>query len=177
MRPLETKLLQLANRTDERITYVIENEQRVDRDILIEHIGQRGVVHRITETSRVQDMMHSIMELPFAACYCIDMRHAMNDNKHGAYLYEAIENVKKGWMYDMQPPYRSIFFDRPQIVVFSNHFPDIDRMLLHRWDIYRTEIPESGKADSVDLVRIPPERLKLEACVHLLEIEERERAY
>lgn len=51
-------------------------------------------------------------------------------------LYCAIEQVKKGKVYDLRYHYKCWWFDSPQIWVFSNHLPDPSLLSQDRWNIW-----------------------------------------
>lgn len=65
----------------------------------------------------------------------IDLPRGMDQSKlYG--IYSAIEQIKKGKLYDRRYKYRKWWIDSPQIWVFSNHPPDIHRLSAERWKIW-----------------------------------------
>lgn len=65
----------------------------------------------------------------------LDLPRAM-DKERLFGMYQAIEQVKKGKLYDMRYKYRDWWIDSPTIWVFSNHKPDLSVLSADRWKIY-----------------------------------------
>ena len=66
---------------------------------------------------------------------CLDLPRAMaKDRLYG--LYTAIEQIKKGKLYDFRYSYKEWWIDSPQIWVFSNFLPDLDMLSADRWKIW-----------------------------------------
>lgn len=51
-------------------------------------------------------------------------------------LYSAIEQIKKGKLYDCRYKYKSWWIDSPRCWVFSNHLPDTNLLSSDRWNIW-----------------------------------------
>lgn len=65
----------------------------------------------------------------------IDLPRAMDKTRlHG--IYSAVEQIKKGKLYDLRYHYKSYWIDSPQIWVFSNTRPDLEMLSADRWKIY-----------------------------------------
>lgn len=69
-------------------------------------------------------------------CVFVDMPRAMDKKRLGS-LYSAIEQLKKGKVYDMRYKYRFWWFDSPQIWVFGNIEPDLSLMSRDRWRLWQ----------------------------------------
>lgn len=65
----------------------------------------------------------------------IDLPRAMNKDRLNG-IYTAIEQIKKGKLYDLRYTYKVHWIDSPQIWVFSNIEPDLDLLSLDRWKIW-----------------------------------------
>lgn len=66
----------------------------------------------------------------------IDMPRALRkDQLYG--MYSAIEQIKKGKLYDMRYHYKSWWIDSPAVWVFSNTLPDMEYLSLDRWKIWQ----------------------------------------
>lgn len=85
--------------------------------------------------------------IALACCICMDrnirdpklmffdMPRAMSkDRLYG--IYTAIEQIKKGKLYDVRYHYKYYWIDSPQIWVFSNHLPDETLLSNDRWVIW-----------------------------------------
>lgn len=65
----------------------------------------------------------------------VDMPRAMDkDRLYG--IYSAVEQIKKGKLYDTRYKYKKWWIDSPQIWVFSNHLPDLNLLSNDRWRIW-----------------------------------------
>jgi len=65
----------------------------------------------------------------------IDLPRAMDKKRLGG-LYTAIEQIKKGKVYDTRYAYKEWWFDSPQVWVFSNIEPDLTFLSMDRWKIW-----------------------------------------
>lgn len=65
----------------------------------------------------------------------IDLPRAMNKDRLNG-IYTAIEQIKKGKLYDMRYKYKAYWIDSPQIWVFSNIQPDMNYLSSDRWKIW-----------------------------------------
>lgn len=67
-----------------------------------------------------------------------DMPRAIRkDQLYG--LYSAIEQIKKGKLYDCRYHYKAYWIDSPQIWVFTNTLPDLSMLSKDRWKIWEIE--------------------------------------
>jgi len=65
----------------------------------------------------------------------IDLPRAMNKDRLNG-IYTAIEQIKKGKLYDLRYTYKDWWIDSPQIWVFSNIEPDLSMLSKDRWRIW-----------------------------------------
>lgn len=74
-------------------------------------------------------------ELRKSVLVLVDLPRAMyKDKLYG--IYSALEQIKKGKLYDVRHKYKKWWVDSPIIWVFSNHLPDPDLLSSDRWKIY-----------------------------------------
>lgn len=69
----------------------------------------------------------------------IDLPRAMDKRRLGG-LYTAIEQIKKGKVYDTRYQYKEWWFDSPQIWVFSNIEPDLSMLSADRWKVWTIKL-------------------------------------
>jgi len=70
--------------------------------------------------------------------FFVDLPRAMDKSKlYG--IYSAIEQIKKGKLYDMRYNYTEWWIDSPQIWVFSNREPDLGMLSLDRWKLWTVD--------------------------------------
>lgn len=67
-----------------------------------------------------------------------DMPRSQNKDKLSG-LFTAIEQVKKGKVWDTRNHYKEWWFDSPRIWVFTNVAPDMGLLSLDRWRFWRVE--------------------------------------
>lgn len=54
-------------------------------------------------------------------------------------MYAAIEQMKKGKLFDMRYKYKSVWIETPKIIVFTNVLPDVDLLSHDRWQFYKLD--------------------------------------
>ena len=67
-----------------------------------------------------------------------DMPRALNKEKLGA-MYTAIEQIKKGKVWDMRNHYKDWWYDSPRVWVFTNAIPDFDFLSRDRWRFWEID--------------------------------------
>lgn len=81
----------------------------------------------------------------------IDLPRAMNKDRLNG-IYTAIEQIKKGKLFDLRYKYKEWWIDSPQIWVFSNIYPELEMLSLDRWRIW--EIDENKELSEFDTNKI-----------------------
>lgn len=67
-----------------------------------------------------------------------DMPRAMNKDKLHS-MYAAIEQIKKGKVWDMRNHYKEWWFDSPRVWVFTNAIPDSQYLSMDRWRFWEID--------------------------------------
>ena len=89
-------------------------------------------------------------------CMFIDMPRAMDKKRLGS-MYSAIEQIKKGKVFDTRYSYKSWWFDSPQIWVFANSRPDLSYLSQDRWRLWEIKngtlvpLPAIGPASGSEI--------------------------
>lgn len=68
----------------------------------------------------------------------VDLPRAMNKDRLNG-IYTAIEQIKKGKLFDLRYKYKEYWIDSPQIWVFSNIEPDLGMLSKDRWRIWEVD--------------------------------------
>jgi hypothetical protein len=89
-------------------------------------------------------------ELRTPRMFFFDMPRAMKKNKLNEF-YSAIEQIKKGKLYDIRYHYKSWWIDSPRVWIFCNEKPDPALLSRDRWRIWQID-KETRK-----LVRVDPD--------------------
>lgn len=82
-------------------------------------------------TATLCDILHATDNRKPRVIY-IDMPRSQSKDKLFG-LFTAIEQIKKGKVFDLRYSYKSWWFDSPRIWVFMNEFPDIRYLSQDRW--------------------------------------------
>lgn len=68
----------------------------------------------------------------------IDLPRAMDKTRlYG--VYTAIEQIKKGKLYDTRYNYKKFWIDSPQLWVFTNVLPDLNMLSRDRWNVWKLD--------------------------------------
>jgi len=68
----------------------------------------------------------------------VDLPRAMNKDRLNG-IFTAIEQIKKGKLFDLRYKYKEYWIDSPQIWVFSNIEPDLEMLSKDRWRIWNID--------------------------------------
>lgn len=74
-------------------------------------------------------------ELRNPKVFFFDMPRAVKKDQLNG-LFSAIEQIKKGKLYDVRYHYKSWWIDSPQVWVFTNMKPDLSMLSLDRWKVW-----------------------------------------
>jgi hypothetical protein len=157
-------------------------------DVLIDFKGNTGK----TTVSGLADLLHGAIDMPILndykeiislACnicmdtgnrspkvFFFDMPRAVKKNSLNEF-YSAIEQIKKGKLYDIRYHYKSFWIDSPRIWVFTNTEPDVELLSRDRWRFWTIDnetndlIPYVLKQDKdIDISSIDTEINKIDLC-------------
>lgn len=81
-----------------------------------------------------------------------DMPRSMNKSSLDGF-YSAIEQIKKGKLYDVRYHYKAYWINSPRVWVFSNELPDVNLLSRDRWRIWQINdknelVPYKDNSDS-----------------------------
>ena len=133
----QKELLGLVQKTDDRqiICVVDDGIGNNGKSIFGEYLEYNRIAYEVPPMTDMQDMMQCCMGIPGQKCYLVDMPRAMKKEKLAGF-YSGLEALKNGVMYDKRFSFKKRRIDRPQIVVFTNSFPDRRLLSPDRWKIY-----------------------------------------
>ncbi len=138
---------------------IIDSKNEFDFRIVDCIIDKKGNNGKSTVAS-IADLLHGAVDLPWVndadrliASLCdiliakqerkpgiifMDMPRAVSKDKLYQ-LYAAIEQIKKGKVWDMRNSYKEWWFDSPRIWVFTNELPDVTLLSADRWRFWQIE--------------------------------------
>lgn len=84
----------------------------------------------------------------------VDLPRAMNKDRLNG-IYTAVEQIKKGKLYDLRYTYKEWWIHSPQIWVFSNIRPDLSMLSKDRWKVWSIDenkelVPYVGEYDNIE---------------------------
>lgn len=91
-----------------------------------------------------EDICQFVMSQKKCRNYIIDMPRAINKERMYQF-WSGLESLKEGYAYDKRYSGKQEYFDPPNIIVFTNHRPDLDMLSKDRWVI--KTISEEHKQD------------------------------
>lgn len=138
LRPWQVKMMGIVKEIDDRrITLVYDEVGNIGKSIFCEYLEYERLAVEVPPFRSMEDIMGCVIELAPARAFIVDMPRGMKKDKMGEF-YSGLECIKNGRAWDKRYKYRSIRFDRPQVVVFTNCLPDFSLMSLDRWSIWKT---------------------------------------
>jgi hypothetical protein len=82
-----------------------------------------------------KDLMRMVMDQPKYGNYFVDLPRALKKDKLNP-LYAALETIKGGMAYDDRYKFKKMWFNSPNIFVFSNILPDFNMLTQDRWRVW-----------------------------------------
>jgi hypothetical protein len=155
LHPYQTKIWDSADIRDARtINYLFCPNGNQGKSTLASLCDLHGRGMDLPPVNDAEKLIESVCDILIAKeerdpkIVFIDMPRAMDKRKLGG-MYSAIEQIKKGKVYDMRYSYKEWWFNSPQIWVFGNHMPDLSMLSADRWKIWSIDA-------SMDLVPVVP---------------------
>lgn len=135
--PWQQRLRELLSTTDDRriICVVDAGAGNNGKSIFSEYLEYHRIAYEVPPMTCMEDIMQCCMGISAQKCYIVDMPRAMKKEKLAGF-YSGLEALKNGVMYDKRYAFKKRRIDRPQIVVFTNSFPDRSLLSPDRWAIY-----------------------------------------
>lgn len=158
--PWQTKIVEMSKKWDTRtinIIYCPNGNQ--GKSSLVTYMGVYNLGRRIPFANDYKDILRMVCDMPISRSYLIDMPRAINKDKLNQ-LYSAIETLKDGYAYDDRYHFKEVYFDCPNIFVFTNKLPDMDLLSTDRWKIWHLQNGDLIGANAVTLNIKSPEHLE-----------------
>lgn len=108
------------------------------KSTLVTYMGVHGLGRRLPFANDYKDILRMVCDMPVSKSYLIDMPRAINKDKLFQ-LYSAIETIKDGYAYDDRYHFKELYFDCPNIFVFTNLLPDRNLLSRDRWVYWKIE--------------------------------------
>ena len=138
--PYQTKLKDyLEDEREMRIIWVVIcHEGHTGKSLFAEYLEYQKLAYEMPPFSLCEDMMQCAMSIKEQKAYLIDMPRAMKKDKL-AQFYAGIECLKDGKCYDKRYAFKKRRMNRPKIIVFTNHCPDLKLLSADRWKLWQIQ--------------------------------------
>lgn len=155
LRPFQSQILKSAEEFDDRIINLIYDatgcKGKSTVSALAELLGKGIDLPPVNDADQLIQSCCNICEgrkIRDPSPIFVDLPRAMNKDRLNG-IYTAIEQIKKGKLYDLRYKYKVWWIDSPQIWVFTNIEPDLKMLSLDRWRIWEID-------DNNELVKYDP---------------------
>jgi len=137
--PWQSKLLELTAGFDMRHIHVVHDTNgNQGKSIFVEYACREGLARKIPPMDSIEDIMGCVLATKASRCYVIDLPRAMRKGQLFK-MYAGIECLKDGYAYDKRYHFKEMWFDRPQIIVFTNKLPKRKWLSADRWKFWKVD--------------------------------------
>ena len=136
LRQWQTQVKDLISVYDDRtIIMIVDVEGNCGKSAFAEYMEYEGLAYEIPPMRLMEDIMACCMSIPTQTCYMVDLPRAMKKDKLSDF-FSGLECLKNGVMYDKRYKFKKKRIDCPQVIVFSNKYPDKNYLSPDRWKMY-----------------------------------------
>lgn len=138
--PWQEQVLEMVQQVDDRSIQVIyDTFGNAGKSVFCEWLEYQQLAAEIPPLRSMQDIMGVVMSIGAKRAFMCDMPRGMKKDKL-AEFYSGLECLKNGKAYDIRYKYRSLRFDRPQVIVFTNTLPVLSLMTPDRWVVWDMQL-------------------------------------
>lgn len=164
--PWQQQVEQWCGEWDKRTIYWVYDSVGCNgKSDLVEYLHTSRIAVCVPPMRKLEDICQFCMT-HVGKAYLIDFPRAMS-KEYLSEFYSGIETLKNGYLYDKRYKGKSMFIDRPAIVIFSNTKPDTFAMSRDRWSIWEIEdrklkplnelaTKQSARGGEAAVVELPP---------------------
>lgn len=145
LRPWQLAILEHVKEYDDRrIHVIVDPDGNHGKGTLSEYIGYKQLGLRVPPLNKMEDIAQFVMSHPPANLYILDLPRAMNKSNL-AEMFQGIECLKDGYVWDKRYKGKYRQSERPNIIVFTNTAPDESYLTASRWVMHSIpELDEEG---------------------------------
>lgn len=134
--PWQLQCIAMAKELDDRsIKLIVDQHGDAGKSILAEKMEYDGIAYEIPPMRMMEDIMQCVQAINPKKCYLIDLPRGMKKEKLSDF-YSGLESLKNGVSYDKRYSFKKRRMDRPQVIVFTNTYPDWLLMSADRWEVW-----------------------------------------
>lgn len=142
----------LAKKVDPRsIIYIHDQQGNVGKSEIAKHLAYHYDACVVPLGLSSAQMKAAITGTYARKNYLVDLPR---NNKSYREIYDTIEEIKRGFVISsFHGKLKNLFFERPNVFVFSNDLPDLRQMSFDMWQLYDID-PETRELRRLDKYRI-----------------------
>lgn len=138
-RPWQQNVLDICELEEDRFIHFIYDEHgNCGKSIMVEYLEFHDKALEVFAFNDMSDFMGFCHSMPVQKCYLVDMPRGMHKDKLTGF-YTGIESLKNGLTFDKRYEGRKRRFDRPQVILYSNRYPDFNLLSLDRWVVFEMQ--------------------------------------
>lgn len=147
--PWQTQLFEACKnrRNFRKIYYVYDPKGNIGKTTWARWMAVNQHAKCLPMVNDSKDLMRMCLDVGVQPTYIVDMPRSINKERLYQF-YGALEMIKSGYAYDDRYRFQDKYFDPPNVVVFSNKFPDVGMLSKDRWVIVRVN-PETKLFDYI----------------------------
>ena len=136
MYPWQRQVQDMVKEEDDRtIKLIVDIYGNAGKSIFAEYLEYLGIAYEIPPMRMMEDIMQCVQAIKPKKAYLIDLPRGMKKDKLSDF-YSGLECLKNGVSYDKRYAFKKRRMDRPQIIVFTNTYPDWMLMTADRWEVW-----------------------------------------
>lgn len=123
---------------DERtINVLVDPTGKIGKGTLVAFLMYHDLAQRVPPINDATKLIGFCIDFP-SRCYIVDMPKALGKDKLSG-LWNAIEQLKDGELYDWRHKGRQKTIEQPNVWVFTNSMPDWSTMSVDRWRLWTVD--------------------------------------
>ena len=146
----ELKDLMLITGNDRKVYVVYDPVGNNGKTTFVRYMGCNKLAAKVPIMNNARDIMRCVMGRKKSTGYMVDMPRALKKEKM-LQFWSAIEEVKNGYAFEDRYEFKEEYFDPPNVVVFTNHIPELEMLSEDRWVFFKIVRNELIEFDHKDL--------------------------
>lgn len=142
LRPWQQKIIDSGEVFDTRkVDLIVDNKGNHGKSFIAGYVHLNKLGIKVPPVNNPQDLIQAVMNMCMAKdthnpkLIFMDLPRAQNKEKLAG-MYNAVEQIKEGFLYDFRYQFKEWWIDSPRIWVFTNAMPDIALLSEDRWNIW-----------------------------------------
>lgn len=120
----------------DKITWICQEEGGAGKSSFVKHMVYHGKALYMT-LCKSSDLTNFVYKMDSSRCYLIDVARTKGADQNMDDLYNAIEQLKNGLIFNSKYETGYKIMKKPHVVVFSNEMPDLTKLSSYKWNVHR----------------------------------------